>query len=672
MKTKQTKPNHRSRFVFTFPPLLPTPSHPLTFLFFCFLLSLSGASATTRYVDVNSPSPTPPYTSWPTAATNIQDAIDAAGTGDLVLVTNGFYQAGGRPVEGTLLTNRVTVTNLVTVRSVNGPLDTVIVGYHTPSTITGDTAVRCAYLANGATLIGFTLSGGATRTIGGGWSDEAGGNAYCASWSEVISNCVIVGGVSESGGGGVYSGTIIRCQISSNSVIGGRLIGGGVLSSKIRQSSITYNVAPMYGGGCAACSLEQCVISSNTGGIGGGMSGGSATNCVFTRNRAGVGGGVAQGTLVNCTIVGNIATGIGGGVSDVELHNSIAYYNSAPKDPDVADTAVRGGTMDYSCTPQLSGGIGNITNAPLFVDYADGNLRLQANSPCINTGNNAYVVDPTDFDGRPRIVGGTVDMGAYEFKPNLAPMADASASRLLYVSSNGLDATVVLDGSRSSDPDGDALDYLWLSAINSQPSTFLADGVVAVAQLPVGVHPILLVVNDGLATATNVITVEVITTAQAVQHLIAQVESGWRRSRPLVATLSAALHSIERGNTVTAINQLRAFQSQVRAQVSPSDSPLAARCIQMAQEIIDVLSGGHTNPGGRPHGRFTALKHQPNGHVQLQFTAERGAVYLLEASTNLVHWEKIGVATDRGVGTFVFDDPDAARFLNRFYRIVSP
>jgi hypothetical protein len=47
-------------------------------------------------------------------------------------------------------------------------------------------------------------------------------------------------------------------------------------------------------------------------------------------------------------------------------------------------------------------------------NWAD--LRLQSNSPCINAGNNAYVTTTNDLDGNLRIVGGTVDMGAYEFQ----------------------------------------------------------------------------------------------------------------------------------------------------------------------------------------------------------------------------------------------------------------
>ena len=60
------------------------------------LLASAGSTlAAVHYVEANSPSATPPCTSWATAATNIQDAVDAASWGDEIVVTNGLYADGG-------------------------------------------------------------------------------------------------------------------------------------------------------------------------------------------------------------------------------------------------------------------------------------------------------------------------------------------------------------------------------------------------------------------------------------------------------------------------------------------------------------------------------------------------------------------------------------------------
>jgi len=259
-----------------------------------------------------------------------------------------------------------------------------------------------------------------------------------------------------------------------------------------------------------------------------------------------------------------------------------------------------------------------------------------------------------------------------DVKPvNDPPVPDASATVVLVLSPNNTNATVVLDGTRSFDVDSDTLEYRWFLAGSTNP---IAAGVVAIVVLPVGTNSVSLAVSDGTAIATNTIAVEVITTAQAVERLVAAVNSDVSRSVPLIATLQAAIASIDRSNPTAAVNQLQAFQNQVRAQLEPLDSEAAQTLIQTAQEVIDLLGGGTQNSiaSEGPQLQIDNLNHQSDGRLRMRFSTPSGKIYIVAASTNMLDWELIGVAVDQGDGTFEFEDRSSTRFPTRFYRIISP
>jgi hypothetical protein len=132
-----------------------------------------------------------------------------------------------------------------------------------------------------------------------------------------------------------------------------------------------------------------------------------------------------------------------------------------------------------------------------------GDLHLLPNSPCINTGDPDYIAGPneTDLDGKPRIIGGRIDMGAYEF--NHIPVADAGPDRTIEAQAPW-GATVTLDGSVSSDADStpgtndDINDFNWyeLDPCDPNADVFLGSGQILDCNLTIGEHIIVLDVID--------------------------------------------------------------------------------------------------------------------------------------------------------------------------------
>ena len=451
-----------------------------------------------HYVSLASTNPVAPYTNWATAASNIQDALGAAVLpGSLVLVSNGVYQAGATPVYG--MSNRVAITRAVTVKSLNGPEVTTISG----SGPKGPSAVRCAYLTNGAVLSGFTLTNGATQTSGDSKTRQSGGGVWCESASAVVTNCVLAGNSAYYYGGGAYNGTLDNCALMGNSATGTGASGGGAYTASLNNCTLSGNSASLNGGGTYSGTLTNCMLTANSaswsgGGAysgslnnstlmgnssaqyGGGASDASLNNCILAGNSAQDGGGVYSANLTNCTLVNNSATdptfGTGGGAQSSTLKNCIVYYNTAP----FAGANYYSSTLDYCCTTPLpSGRTNNVATEPRFLSTNGwNNLRLQSNSPCINVGNNSYAFGLTDLGGNARISGGTVDMGAYEFQ-----FLDPFHS---WLAQYGLPT----DGSADyTDPDHDGMNNWkeWATGTNpTDPTSFLR--LLSLAFRPWSVH----------------------------------------------------------------------------------------------------------------------------------------------------------------------------------------
>ena len=355
------------------------------------------AQVAVHCVNAAGANPVSPFSTWATAATNIQDAITAAVAGEPVLVTNGVYASSGKSMDG-VITNRVTVDKAMTVLSMSGPGATFIEGNWGTN---GPTAMRCVWMTNSTVLSGFTLRGGATRVYTNAQSQGVNGGGIWGSWGlsnyPVVFNCVIVSNLASGQGGGAYQVILNNCTLNANQAL---------------ATSVSYAVP---GGGAALCNLTNCVISGNVANFGGGgsTSGGNLVNCAIIQNLSyQKGAGASGGTLVNCTVSGNTCgayLGYGGAVANATLSNSIVYGNFI-QGSGSTQTNYYSCTLTYCDSDPLPAGTGNIdVNPQLLPD----SYHITPSSPCRGAGTN--VATGTDIDGQPWA--NPPSMGCDEWQP---------------------------------------------------------------------------------------------------------------------------------------------------------------------------------------------------------------------------------------------------------------
>ena len=226
---------------------------------FVLLLSLNSF-ATTIYVDANNLNPKWPYSSWGSAATSIQEAVDVATDGDSVFVTNGNY----------ILTSEISVTKSIRIETVNGPSETIL---------NGNGVCRGFNLgSNECVVSGFTVT-----NCNAGTSSAAnnGGGFLCSDNTPIITNCVITANVGHDGGG-TFGGSVYNCEIIGNET---SWSGGGVDWAALKNCLVADNYAGFRGGGVAHADLLNCtVVDNEAGGDGNGLFRCSATNSIIYYN----------------------------------------------------------------------------------------------------------------------------------------------------------------------------------------------------------------------------------------------------------------------------------------------------------------------------------------------------------------------------------------------------
>jgi hypothetical protein len=387
----------------------------------------------------------------PSGYPTIQLALDAAAPGDTVEVTSGTYTEN-LAFNGTNL--RLTSAD---------PLDTATVAATIIDGNSSGSVITLAGIEDASCVIeGFTIRNG-YAPLGGGircnWADAT------IRHNVITSNTAF--GVYPTGiGGGIFEvgGDVLFNHITSNTA---QYRGGGLASSDggtVRGNLIEFNqvVAPpgpnsSIGGGVdGARNVIGNIIRYNSAAYGGGVAFTfHVTGNLITDNTASYGGGIAEPFSVVCgnTIANNTAVYDSGGVlfqdQSTFFSNNIVWGNSAPAHTQISPHPEQ---FFYSCVQGgTAAGVGNIAADPLFAGAAAGDYRLQAGSPCIDTGS-LWSFWPRPYacpDGNCRLAGAAMDMGALEF----GALPDADGDLLADVDEATTAANPLI-----ADTDGDGLD----------------------------------------------------------------------------------------------------------------------------------------------------------------------------------------------------------------------
>ena len=398
----------------------------------------------------------------PADQTTIQAAINAANSGDTVLVAPGTY-AENINFNGKAIT--VTSSGGASATIIDGSGNNSVVSFHNSETLK-------------SVLNGFTLQNGKVPAS----SIYDGGGISIFQASPTITNNVIQQNYACGAGGGIYvdfgSALIQGNTIQNNSqancsggIGGGGIAVGGAASAQVIGNVIRNNTWPSGdGGGISLFAAGTPTIQNNTisGNIATGVSpaaqGGGiyivnssdaliVQNAIYA-NTAGQGSGVYLGVpsgnrgpiFVNNTIIGGTGSNQGSAVYVTGFSNQVQFsnnlligpsgqnavycdpsYSQQPPSFNNNDAFSPNGTGLTGTCANLASQNGNLSVDPQFVD-ANADYHLQLTSSAIDAGNNSLPNLPTkDIAGNPRILDGnndcisTIDIGVYEFSPTLAP-----------------------------------------------------------------------------------------------------------------------------------------------------------------------------------------------------------------------------------------------------------